>query len=186
MSGANTETERRFLVRIARWAAAAPDAAREHLVQVYLAAEAERTVRVRLAAGGAQLTVKGPSAGGTRTEIECDIDPAAAQAIVDAGLFAGAPVTKTRSTIRIGSLVWEVDQLEGGNAGLVIAEVEHRGDAEPLDEWDASVDRERPDWIGREITGEPKFSNSNLAVRPFASWPERDRESVLREIEATE
>lgn len=183
MSGANTETERRFLVRVARWAAAAPDAEREHLVQAYLTAETERTVRVRIAAGGAQLTVKGPSAGGTRTEIECAIDPRAAQAIVDAGLFVGTPVAKTRSTIRIERLVWEVDQFEGENAGLVIAEVEHTGDADTLDEWDARVDGTRPEWIGREITGEPRFSNSSLAVRPFASWPEREREDVLREIE---
>lgn len=184
MSGANTETERRFLVRVARWAAAAPDAEREHLVQAYLAAEPERTVRIRVAAGGAKLTVKGPSAGGTRTEIECDMDAAAAKAILDAGLFAGAPVSKTRSTLRVGNLVWEVDQFEGGNAGLVIAEVEHNGTAQTLEEWDASIENERPDWIAREITGEPRFSNSSLALRPFASWPEAERDGILREMES--
>lgn len=183
MSGMSTETERRFLVRVRSWAAVAADATREHLVQAYLAAEPDRTVRIRLGAERAVLTVKGPSERGARTEIECPIDAMAARAILDARLFTGTPVEKTRSTLRIGKLVWEVDQFEGGNAGLVLAEVE-LADGETRAAWDARVDRERPDWAGREITGEPRFSNSGLALRPFATWPERERADVMREIES--
>jgi adenylate cyclase len=179
-----TETERRFLVRVRPWAAVAPDASREHLVQVYLTVERERAVRVRLGAGNAVLTVKGPAEGGSRAEIECDIAEAAARAILDAGLFAGTPVEKTRSTIRIGRLIWEVDQFENANAGLVMAEVEFRDYADTRAEWDARVDRERPEWLGREVTDEQRFSNSSLALRPFASWPERERDEVLSEIES--
>lgn len=182
MNGTNRETERRFIVRVGPWAAAAAEAAREHLVQVYLTAERERTVRIRLSADRAVLAVKGPSSGGSRTEIECDIAQDAARAILDARLFAGSPIEKTRSTICIGRLVWEVDQFEGANAGLVIAEVE-LGD-ETRSEWDTRVDRERPDWLGREITGEARFTNSSLALRPFATWPERERDLVLSEIES--
>lgn len=182
MSVTNTETERRFIVRVGRWAAAAEDAAREHLVQVYLTAERERTVRVRLTGDRAVLAVKGPSRGGSRTEIECEIAQDAARAILDARLFAGTPVEKTRSTLCIGELVWEVDQFEGANAGLVIAEVELGDDTRSA--WDARVDRERPEWIGREITGEARFTNSSLALRPFGTWPERERNAVLREIES--
>ncbi|MGH7465450.1 MAG: hypothetical protein ACREK1_09760, partial [Longimicrobiales bacterium] len=111
----------------------------------------------------------------------CDIPVPAARAILDAGLFAGAPVEKTRSTLRSGRLTWEVDQFEGANAGLVIAEVELAGDDE-RGAWDARVDRERPAWLGREITGESRFANSSLAMRPFGSWPERERAAVLHEI----
>ncbi|HSK20323.1 MAG TPA: CYTH domain-containing protein [Longimicrobiales bacterium] len=179
----STETERRFLVRVRSWAAVAADATREHLVQAYLAAEPERTVRIRLGAERAVLTVKGPAERGARTEIECAIDPVAARAILDARLFTGTPVEKTRSTLCIGKLVWEVDQFEGGNAGLVLAEVElPEGGTRAA--WDSSVDRGRPDWAGREITGEPRFSNSSLALRPFATWPERERADVMREIES--
>lgn len=183
MSGMTTETERRFLVRVRSWAAVAADATREHLVQAYLAAEPERTVRIRLGAERAVLTVKGPSERGARTEIECPIDTAAARAILEAHLFIGTPIEKTRSTLRIGKLVWEVDQFEGGNAGLVLAEVE-LPDGEARAAWDARIDRDRPEWAGREITGEPRFSNSSLALRPFATWPEQERADVMREMES--
>ena len=182
MSSPNTETERRFMVRVARWEEAAAEASREHLVQFYLTAERERTVRIRLSAGSAILAVKGPSNGGSRTEIECAIAEDSARAILDARLFAGTPVEKTRSTICIGQLVWEVDQFEGANAGLVIAEVELGTGSRSA--WEARVDRERPDWLGREITGEARFTNSSLALRPFATWPERERDAVLSEIES--
>ena len=178
-----TETERRFLVRVRSWAAVAADATREHLVQAYLAVEPERTVRIRLGARRAVLTVKGPAERGVRTEIESPVDPAAARAILEARLFTGTPIEKTRSTLRIGTLVWEVDQFEGGNAGLVLAEVE-LPDGDTRAAWDARVDRERPEWAGREITGEPRFSNSSLALRPFGAWPERERADVMREIES--
>lgn len=182
MSDTNTETERRFMVRVARWADAAAEASREHLVQFYLTAGRERTVRIRLSAGRAMLTVKGRSNGGSRTEIECPIAEDSARAILDARLFAGTPVEKTRSTVCIGQLVWEVDQFEGANAGLVIAEVELGSGARS--DWDARVDRERPAWLGREITGEARFTNSSLALRPFATWPAQEREAVLSEIES--
>lgn len=182
MSSSTTETERRFIVRVPAWSAAAPAAEREHLVQVYLTESPERTVRIRLGAERAVLTVKGPSTGGSRTEIESGIDMNAARAILDARLFAGTPVEKTRSTIRIGALVWEIDQFESGNAGLVIAEVEFDSAGQTRAEWEDRVERERPEWVAREITGEPRFSNSALALRPFATWPERERDAVLDEI----
>jgi adenylate cyclase len=184
MSGAQKETERRFLVRVREWAAAAPDAAREHLVQAYLAAERERTVRIRLGAGRAVLTVKGPSVRGSRTEIESRIAESAARAILDARLFVGTPVEKTRSRLTVGGLTWEVDQFEGANAGLVLAEVEFGDHQDTRTSWDARIDRERPQWLGREITGEWRFSNSNLALRPFVTWPEGERDGVMREIES--
>jgi adenylate cyclase len=179
----NTETERRFLVHVRPWSAAAAEASREHLVQAYLAAELERTVRIRLGAGRAVLTVKGPADRGTRTEIECPIDEAAARAILAARLFAGTPVEKTRSTLEIGGLTWEVDQFEGANAGLLLAEVE-LADEDDRAEWDARVDRQRPPWLAREVTGDARFSNSRLALHPFATWPEAARAEVMSEIES--
>lgn len=185
MSGAFTETERRFLVDVALWDAASVEATREHLVQVYLAAARERTVRIRLHADRAVLTIKGASTRGSRTEIECDIDMDAARAVLDTRLFKGSPVEKTRCTIRVGGLAWEVDQFEGANAGLVIAEVELTG-AQSRGEWDEQVDRGRPAWAVREITGESRFSNSSLALRPFAEWPAEERDAVLHAIARSE
>lgn len=180
---ARTETERRFLVRVKAWAEAAEEAGREHIVQVYLAASSSRTVRVRLVGETALLTVKGPSADASRTEIECAIDGEAARAVLEAGLYDGQPVEKTRSTLCLGELTWQVDQFEGANSGLVIAEVEHDEVAQSRSRWDAAVDGAQPGWLGPEITGDPRFTNSSLAQRPFAKWPERERAEVMRELE---
>lgn len=179
-----TEIERRFLVRVPVWAGNAASAEREHIVQFYLAAEPGRTVRIRLAGDGAVLTVKGPSVNAQRTEIECDVPLATARALLDAGLHVGTAIEKTRSALPVEGLLWQVDQFEGANAGLVIAEVELTGD-DDRSAWDARVDRHQPAWLGREITGEPHFANSSLALHPFARWPKAEREAVLREITAT-
>jgi len=29
---------------------------------------------------------------------------------------------------------------------------------------------EKPEWIGEEVTGDPKYFNSNLILNPFAKW----------------
>lgn len=181
MSGTGREVERRFLVHAAHWAREAPDAVREKLVQVYLATGSDRTVRIRLNARGAVFTVKGSSEGAARTEIESAIDERAARAIIAERLYEGTVVEKTRHTITAGPLTWELDQFEGANAGLLIAEVEMKdGDARGV--WDTQVDSQQPVWLGREITGDHRFSNSQLASRPFTTWPGPERDAVLREI----
>ena len=51
-------------------------------------------------------------------------------------------------------LTWEIDEFEGGLAGLVLAEVELH---------DSTQIVEIPEWAGSEITGLPGWSNSALA-----------------------
>lgn len=51
-------------------------------------------------------------------------------------------------------LTWEIDEFEGGLAGLVLAEVELQ---------DSTQIVEIPEWAGSEITGLPGWSNSALA-----------------------
>jgi len=29
---------------------------------------------------------------------------------------------------------------------------------------------ELPDWIGEEVTGDPRYFNSNLVARPYSTW----------------
>lgn len=49
---------------------------------------------------------------------------------------------------------WEIDEFEGGLAGLILAEVELSNSTQVV---------EIPEWIGSEITGLPGWSNSALA-----------------------
>ncbi|MFM6402188.1 CYTH domain-containing protein, partial [Planktothrix sp.] len=67
-------------------------------------------------------------------------------------------IEKTRYKILMGDLTWEVDEFWGENQGLILAEVE-------LETEDQNIDI--PDWIGEEVTSDPRYYNSNLVKNPF-------------------
>lgn len=152
-----TEIERKFLVAGDAWRALAPGVAYR---QGYLNSAKERTVRIRTVGERAYLTVKGPSVGATRAEYEYEIPPADCNAMLDT--LAERPlIEKTRYKIPYGGLTWEVDEFFGDNAGLVVAEVELGSEGQAF---------EKPAWIGQEVTGDPRYFNSNLIKRPFTTW----------------
>jgi len=70
-------------------------------------------------------------------------------------------IEKTRYRLEHHGLTWEVDEFEGDNAGLIVAEVE-------LDEEDQAV--MLPDWVGKEVTGERRYYNASLIADPYTSW----------------
>ncbi|MCE9543248.1 MAG: CYTH domain-containing protein [Verrucomicrobia bacterium] len=127
--------------------------------QGYLSRGTGRTVRVRIAGAKAFLTIKGPVTGISRTEFEYEIPVADARQLLP--LCDGPVIEKIRHKIPHGRHIWEVDEFLGENAGLVLAEVEL------ADEGDAV---EMPVWIGREVTGDPRYYNSNLTVHPYRLW----------------
>jgi CYTH domain-containing protein len=92
--------------------------------------------------------------GLVRTEIEEPIDETLFRALWR--LTRGRRVSKWRYVFRDGDRVWEIDRFIGRD--LVLAEVE-------LASTDASV--EPPEWLARyivrEVTGEPRYENVNLA-----------------------
>ena len=70
-------------------------------------------------------------------------------------------VKKQRHVFKIGEVTWEVDFFEDENEGLIMAEVE-------LPSFDTPVDL--PEWIGREVSDDPAYLSSNLAIHPYTSW----------------
>ena len=68
---------------------------------------------------------------------------------------------KTRYRIKHEGAIWEVDECHGVNDGLVVAEIELHDEEEII---------ARPDWIGREITTDFRYSNSALSEQPFREW----------------
>ena len=70
-------------------------------------------------------------------------------------------IRKVRHHVSIGPHLWEIDEFEGDNAGLVVAEVE-------LDREDQAIDL--PPWVCEEVTHDPRYFNSNLALQPFQRW----------------
>ncbi len=152
------EIERKYLVTGDTWRAEATDVL--SLRQGYLSTDPECAVRVRVSGSSAFLTIKGKNIRGAAPEFEYPIPAADAADLLDT--LAKKPlIEKKRHLIPRDGLVWEVDEFLGQNAGLILAEVEleSAGQAVPL-----------PAWIGREVTGDPRYYNASLVANPFLSW----------------
>lgn len=113
-------------------------------------------VRVRTAGDKAFLTIKGPNVGVTRSEFEYPIpydDALSLFALCNNGF-----IEKLRYKVSYKGMVWEVDEFLGDNKGLVIAEIELESENQSFD---------LPPWVGDEVTGNPRYYNSNLIEKPF-------------------
>ena len=160
------EIERKFLVLRDRWqtfvAAAAPEG--KAYRQGYIAtATLGQSVRVRIAGTKGFLTIKGSVEGTqslTRAEFEYDIPVSDAQEILET-LCERPFISKTRYTITLDNFVWEVDDFKGENEGLVVAEIELASEEQSFS---------RPDWLGEEVSGDPKYYNSSLVKQPYSTW----------------
>lgn len=150
------EIERKFLVTGQAWR----DLATGILFrQGYLSAVKERVVRVRTMGETAALTIKGITVGATRLEFEYPIPLDEARELLE--LCEQPLIEKTRYKITADGLLWEVDEFHGVNEGLVVAECELTSEDQAFT---------RPDWVGEEVTADPRYFNSNLIANPFTSW----------------
>lgn len=153
------EIERKFLVR-----KDIDFRARAHtkysMRQGYIPAKGA-TVRIRLRDDKGFLTIKGPASlhGLLRYEFEKEISPVEANELLK--LCTKPLIEKTRYLIDEGGHTFEVDEFYGDNEGLIIAEIELKK---------VSEDFERPDFLGKEVTGDDRFYNSQLRLRPFCLW----------------
>jgi CYTH domain-containing protein len=151
------EIERKYLVVGSAWQALAKPV---QLRQGYLSVDPERIVRVRVADDQAWVTIKGRSHGARRAEYEFPVPKKDATEMLDR-LCLQPLLEKRRSRIPHAGLVWEVDEFLGENAGLIIAEVELTAENQPI---------ALPEWIGIEVTGDPRYYNSNLLKNPYSRW----------------
>ena len=150
------EVERKFLVSSDAWRGGEGT----HYRQGYLVNSESRTVRMRLSDKDAWLTLKGQREGLTRPEFEYPIPIGDAEEIL-ATLCDGSLVEKTRYRVPVGAHVWEVDEFHRDNAGLVLAEIELGHEAEAF-EW--------PEWLGEEVSDDPRYYSGRLAREPFSGW----------------
>jgi CYTH domain-containing protein len=151
------EIERKFLVTGTAW----KDGASGTLLrQGYLSTIKERTVRVRTEDHRAMLTIKGLTVGVSRLEFEYEIPLADAVHMLDA-LCERPLVEKTRYRIPVNGHTWEIDEFHGENEGLVVAEIELASADDTFD---------RPDWLGQEVSNDPRYFNANLIREPYQRW----------------
>lgn len=152
------EIERKFLVQSDRWRDDA-DVGITY-AQGYLSTHPERSVRVRIAGDRGYLTIKGKSEGLRRREFNYAIPVDEAWDLLEY-LCPPPLIEKTRYRLPLGDVVWEIDEFAGDNEGLIIAEVELNHPEQTLS---------LPDWLGEEVTHDPRYYNAQLSQIPYCQW----------------
>ena len=152
-----TEIERKFLVTSDRWKKDADQGT--EFRQGYLSTEGSCSVRVRREGDTANINIKSAVLGVSRSEFEYPIPADEADELL--GLFCTSTVIKTRYLVRYAGKTWEVDVFAGDNSGLVVAEVE----LESVDE-----NFELPAWVGKEVSSDIRYYNTELAKQPYNTW----------------
>ncbi len=153
------EIERKFLVTSEFFKERAFNS--YNIKQGFLNSDPNRTVRVRLKKEKGIITVKGLSSkdGLSRFEWEKEISIIEAEALLN--LCEEGIIDKIRYEIKVGHHTFEVDEFFGDNEGLIIAEVELKMEEENFI---------RPEWLGKEVTGDIRYYNSQLSKTPFKGW----------------
>jgi CYTH domain-containing protein len=153
------EIERKFLVTSDAYKS--ETFSKEYITQGFLNTDPERTVRVRVKGEQGFLTVKGitDAQGTTRFEWEREIPGKEAKQLLS--LCEKGAIEKIRYAVKSGKHIIEVDEFLEDNLGLVIAEIEL-----------GHVDEAflKPSWLGKEVTGDPRYYNSQLSKNPFKLW----------------
>lgn len=128
--------------------------------QGYLSSQPTSSIRVRISDQHAWLNIKSATIGTSRLEFEYEIPLADAEIIINT--LCGRPlIEKSRHFIRMDNFVWEIDEFEGENAGLIVAEIELAKQGENFP---------KPNWLGHEVTHDLRYYNNNLALNPYKNW----------------
>ena len=153
------EIERKFLIVSDKYKEQAYK--RTRIVQGFLNTHKERTVRVRIKGKEAYITIKGISnkEGTSRFEWEKKIAVKEAKQLIE--LCEPNLIEKIRYEIKVGNHIFEVDEFSAENKGLIIAEIELSEENEGFD---------KPDWLGKEVTGDIRYYNSQLSRVPYKNW----------------
>ncbi|MDD2413279.1 MAG: CYTH domain-containing protein [Bacteroidales bacterium] len=151
------EIERKFLVNHDLWDSSV---AKEsyHIIQGYIQKDKDKTIRIRIRDEEAFLTIKSKSEGIKRFEFEYQIPISDAKLMLSK--FTKKFIEKTRFIVEFGGKIWEVDEFEGNNKGLLLAEIELEAEDEPF---------EKPEWVAEEVSLDMRYHNSNLIDFPMNS-----------------
>ncbi|MGZ8094713.1 MAG: CYTH domain-containing protein [Methylosarcina sp.] len=152
------EIEHKFLLATNEW--------RNHIQrsvkykQGYLSSLATSSIRIRVSDNHAWLNIKSATIGTQRHEYEYEIPLTDANELLNT-LCKKPLIEKTRHFVANNNKIWEIDEFEGENSGLIVAEIEL---AEPEESFI------KPTWLGAEVTGDLRYYNNNLAVLPYSKW----------------
>ena len=153
-----TEIERKYLIANDGW--------RDHtdagiqITQGYMLSNDKSSVRIRVNGDSANLNIKSKTLGMQRSEYEYAIPLDDAREMLTA-LCDQPYIDKTRFHVPHEGHVWEIDVFAGENEGLIVAELE-------LDSPDEAF--ALPDWLGKEVTDDPRYYNICLVTHPYKNW----------------
>ena len=155
----NIEIERKFLVKNKDFKNLSYK--EEVFKQGYLNSDKTRNVIIRVTNDKAFLTIKGASnaSGTTSFEWEKEINRQEAEQLLL--LCEPTIIEKKRYYIKNDDLIFEVDEFYADNQGLILAEIELNSEHQKF---------KKPDWLGKEVTGNKEYYNSYLSKNPFKSW----------------
>ncbi|ACB49881.1 putative adenylate cyclase [Crocosphaera subtropica ATCC 51142] len=152
------EIERKFLVINDNWRSLGIGKVYK---QGYIAtADKITTIRVRIIGNEAYLTIKSKTEGISRQEFEYPIPLEDAEIMLNT-LCDRPLIEKVRYTINQEKLIWEIDEFKGDNEGLILAEIELKSEDQVIN---------FPDWVGEEVSHDPKYYNVNLVKHPYKIW----------------
>lgn len=151
------EIERKYLVDVSRWDPGTWR--RQEILQGYLMTDARGVLRVRRMDGQGILSLKMKIEGSSRSREEFEYEIPADDTRALLGLCAKG-VTKVRHHVEHAGKVWHVDVFGGALEGLILAEIELASESETF---------VTPDFVGREVTEDPAYSNASLAKPGFLS-----------------
>ena len=154
------EIEHKFLLANDDW--------REHIIrsvkyrQGYLNSQASSSIRIRISDDHAWLNIKSATIGTHRHEYEYGIPLTDANEIIN--ILCRKPILeKTRHFVIDDGNTWEIDEFDGDNQGLIVAEIE-------LSEIGKAFSK--PQWLGKEVTHDLRYYNNNLTSNQYSEWPE--------------
>lgn len=130
--------------------------------QGYMGSNKECSVRIRLSDKNANINIKSATLGVSRDEYEYEIPVEDANEMLDK-LCTKPLIEKTRYFVKEDDYLWEVDVFSGDNKGLIVAEIE-------LENIEQSFPV--PEWLGEEVSDDPRYYNVCLVKQPFKDWPE--------------
>ena len=128
--------------------------------QGYITTEKTKTVRIRIAGEHAFITIKGATSRYSRIEYEYPIPVKDADEMLEK-LCDKPLIEKYRYEYMYNGLKWEIDEFLGENEGLILAEIELETEDQPFD---------KPDFIGKEVTGDIRYYNAHLTHYPYSEW----------------
>jgi adenylate cyclase len=151
------EIERKFLVKTIP---SKEISISREIKQGYIINEKHNIVRVRREDDNYFVTIKGNTIGITRLEFEYPIPRKDAEKMFN-NLCGHNFIEKTRHYVHNAGHTWEIDEFHGKNQGLIVAEIELESEDETF---------QCPDWVGEEVSHDPRYYNMNLTTGPYENW----------------